>query len=416
MGPIAKPLPPTLRKAWKMGMKIVSTTATIGNIPRYLFLAVQSTLVIIALVLSFVATNTNSVGDDVTNYVRVGALCVVILINFLERFIYWCTHGVTNIDDDGTWNFYADIARTIVTEIVLYPALVFTLHGVTTTESYQKLFDNRVNSSNTEQDLSVGFALLTVIGFSFVLTAGVMRMYLLVFAVKSLLRARKCNRSNANLSIKTFLYGFCIYATAQCIIQILLILCVGIYFHEVSLPQDMENGVEFDLAWKWVFAALAELVPLVALLLYFVTTQKLVEEFPIALLLDSSPSQDQTRNINMAVVTTQFKALHAKNMSRKGILENIFHPLASPVQGLIYIIFFPCCLQFVSNMLIIAFTRPHLSFQIVSVTAALLTAVFDFPAIVYGFVSFVLCELLSPFMCPILIFFCIKPNAMRNCM
>lgn len=415
MGPIAQPLPPTLRKAWKMGMKIVSTTATIGNIPRYLFLAVQSTLVVIALVLSFVATNTNSIGDNVTNYVRVGALCAIILINFLERFIYWCSHGVTNIDDDGTWNFYADMTRTIVTEIVLYPALMFTLHGVTSTESYQVLFDKRVNSSNTEQDLSVGFALLTVIGFAFVLTAGVMRMYLLLFAVKSLLRARVSNRSNADLSVKIFLYGFCVYATAQCVIQILLFLCIGIYFHEASFPQDLSNSaVRFDSDLKWVYAVLAEVVPLLSLLLYFITTQKLVEEFPIVLLLDTTPSQDRNRNINMAVVTAQFKALHAKNISRKGILKNVFHPLASPVQGLAYIIFLPCCLNVLSAMITAAFVHFHLALQIASITAALLTAVFDFPALIYGLVSFILCELLSPFMCPILVFFCIKPNAVRN--
>ena len=407
MGLAAKPLPPTLRKAWAMGMKIVAKTATIGSVPRYLFLAVQCTLVVIAIV----TTITNSFGDQVASYVSVGSLCVILIINILERFFYWCSH-VTRSDEDGMWNFCADIIRTIVTEVFLYFAFILTLHGVTTGESYQTFFS--VNSSNFKEDLGVGFALLGVIGISFVLTAGVMRMYLIVSAVKSLLQSRKSNNSNADLSIKTFLCGFCVYATAQCVAQALLIVFVGHYFHKASFPQDpLENGATFDSGLKWYFAILAEALPLGGLFLYFITTQKLVEEFPIALLLDVSPPHDRRQNISMGVVIIQFKALHSKNTSKQGICENVLSPLTSPGQGLVHIIIFGFCSNFVTQMLIISFSS-HISFQVVSTLAAVLILVLDFPSLVIGLVLIILCEVFGCVLCPLLLFSCIKPNAIRD--
>lgn len=376
MGLEAKPLPPTLRKAWTMGFKIAVKAATIGQIPRYLFLAVQSSAVVAAIVLSFVATNTNSLGSKVSIYASVGPLCLILIINILERFIYWCSHA----DESGKWNFWADIIRTIVTEIFLYSAFFFTLQGVTTCTSDDfPISEKSVNSSGG--DMTIGLALLTLIGTAFVLTAGVMRMYLIVFAVVSLLQARKFNNSNANLSIKIFLYGFCVYSGAQGMAQTLLV--VGICLDGTSYLQDY-CGTS-DLIYKWHLAIFAELIPLCGLFLYFTTTHKLVEEFPIALLLDVSSPQDQRQSINMEVVSIQFKALHSKNMSKTGIQEHIYYPWTSPVQKLLHVMFLTLYAYFLYFMIGIITNSFHTSLQIVSTLAVVLTFVLDFPSLFLGF-------------------------------
>ena len=197
-------------------------------------------------------------------------------------------------------------------------------------------------------------------------------------------------------------------------VQVLLIVFVGIYFHEASFPQDpLENGATFDSGLKWYFAIFAEIIPLSGLLLYFMITQKLVEEFPFALLLDVSPSPDRRRNINMEVVVIQFKALHSKNMSKEGIFENALYPLTSPIQAMIHMIFLPLYSNFITQILVISFSS-HVSLQIVSTLAAVLTTMLDFPSLICGIVSIILCEVFGFILCPLFLFSCIKPNAIRS--
>ena len=405
MGLAVQPMPNTLRKAWRLGLNTVTTTAVTGNLSRYLFLALQSLLIFVGLVFSYFANDVSDIGSDMINFVRIGCLGMALLINFVERFMYWCLHALSNRSDDGSWNFYSDIVRLFLTEFFIYPALVLTMYGLTSTHSYQTYFSDipRKNASEFERDMVFGLSLFSLIGVTFILTAGIMRNFLVYSIARTLLNKRQRNISQAGRTIKCFLSGLRLQTTLGSIVQFILLAFIGLLLHPNDLPDRPVYLV--------VFAVLTELVPVAAWFLYFVTVQPWVEEVPIATLLDSHSTRAREQQINMTAVSAQFRALHGYNTSTRGRIINVLRPFGSPLQGIAHMTFFACggyVLFFLTFT--VYFPASSLLFVIVGSVAIVLVLVLSILVMLYGLFTW----LFSPVLLPLYLTTCLLTHKFNS--
>ena len=212
-------MPGHMVTAWRIGLKRIMSTGQIGKWPRYIFLAIQSLLLLIAIVVSIFAP----FDSEAARYWRIGFLAFALAVNFVERVLFWCLHTLGKLRDDGSWNFRADIVRLFITEALIYVALLITL---ITTSTYRTQYSDIDNFSHA-------YAVLGILGFLYFLTAFVMQIFIVIKFTHSLLKARVANISNAATSQEVVLCGLCVYTCALCALKAVLVLLI--YF---SLQDD----------------------------------------------------------------------------------------------------------------------------------------------------------------------------------
>ena len=369
-------MPQILKHAWKMGLSYTTSTGVIGNWPRYLFLVIQSLLLLGGVLFAYFIDDIDLPGYK---YIRISFLSAALLVNFVERFTYWCLHAATRRPDNGSWNFYSDIIRLFLTEVFIYIALSTTMYSVTFHPSYRKYFSPQENSTVHGQHVHYGISMVVAIAVVFFLTACLMRNFVVYSVVRTLLKARKCDNSHAGSLLKWFLSGLCIHTTALSVLQILQLLFVGLIFRKNDLPSSNYVGVV-------AFVILAEIVPVASWFLYFLVSLPMVEMFPIAMLIDSPQAYSRNNQINnIQAVSSLFRAMYSRWTSCRGICINLLRPLGSRISSFAYMVFFVGGGYNVYFLIYTSFfSESSVPLVLVGCIAIMILIGFNFPAFIYG--------------------------------
>ena len=330
-----------MKQVINMSLPVISTQA------RYILFWLQVLVSITCIVLS-VGFNP----FDNNGLVRSASLVACLVVNVLERLVPWC--GCCSSRKE-TYNALSDITRNLLTDIFLYPAVIASIVNTLDTHSYNvvlSLFDSSIyaNSSNVNaaiKDDAINFSLNGLILLLFIVMVHFLRIWQLGFVMKSLLASFKNSLSEARSSARVFIVIFFLHVLVQSIVQMLYLFLIGYRVHaektDPSQPQIL--GVS---AYLFIMMVCGGLVPLTGIFMYFITVQKWAEEFPIAFLLDHTPSSlsaNQPHTLHR--IEHEFRSHHAFNTSCSGCLFGLIHPLVSPLQTLIAVIFFSFWVLFV---------------------------------------------------------------------
>lgn len=340
-------LSPTLRGAWKSGTRLVlDTSLPVFSIPsRYIIFATQLVITAACMILSFAATPLKN-----ENLVRTLSLLACLIVNVLERGISWCCCCRSK---RKTYNAFSDITRNLLTDIFLYPAVVASIVDALNTRSYntvlsiwdKSIYANISNANGVIKDDAINVSLNGTVLLLFIVMVHGFRLGQLGKIVKTLVRQFKENISGARSSAHVFITGFFVHVLIWSIVQLLYLLLIGFRI-QAEMTESSQPQVLGLSMYLFIMMICGELVPLFGIFMYFITAQKWVEEFPIALLLDHTSS---TQSPSWAVrdnIKYQFKALHTSNI-KSGCLYGLVHPMMSPFQLLIMMMFFTLWVLFV---------------------------------------------------------------------
>jgi hypothetical protein len=294
-------MPPIMIAAWKIGMKRIMSTGDIGGWARYIFLAVQSLLLLTGIIISFAAPFDN----EFLRYLGIGFLAFTLTVIFVERFIFWCGHGLSDLKDGGSWNLCADIVRLFTTEILIYGALMTTLYS---------RFDLLEESSST-------YSIVGLIGLLYFLTAVVMKMFIVIKFTWSLLKSRAANCSNAATTQKCLLYGLCINTGALILLQAALVVYVGSLLltgfsrEGLPLPFIIFSGLVSPYLWG----------------LYFLNVSPFARLFPLSMALDLPPTHNCPDPIDVQTLLPLFERMHRDSKTLSGFTVNVARLYTSPL-------------------------------------------------------------------------------------
>lgn len=274
-------------------------------------------------------------------------LAVNVYLNHPNRALHPCSHR---------FKMYFGLIRSSFYDLFLYPILILSTFRIIHSQSYQ-IFHGDVGRFDSQD--TWGFAMFSAVATLYIMTVYIMKFGVFSSVVGSLLHSR-ANISGAGKFGTLFLKGFLFHTIIQIAIQImfLILICVR-YQAEIGTgeynpmqrdvddddddpddgggPDDMPTSGGISRFLKVMISG-GLLLPLLALPMYFVSAQKLVEEFPISFFLDS-PTEQRAISSSSRVDTTklkmEFHAFHKYNTSLSGGLLNLLQPVFSPLQVVI---------------------------------------------------------------------------------
>jgi hypothetical protein len=187
----------------------------------------------------------------------------------------------------------SDIARIVVTEMLVYPLLICDIFEVITEKGYE---------GKTPAD-RLGFALFILSCFSLVLYNYVARLLILAGMIKSVLDARTPTvdelwqwqeQSGYDSSIKTsallFQIYFFVHVSLQMLAQVLMLVAIGgkirydnRHFYDSDANADESIHVS---GYLWYMIVAGYFLPLMGFLTFFLVTYYWTQEFPVGLLVD----------------------------------------------------------------------------------------------------------------------------------
>ena len=238
---------------------------------------------------------------------------------------------------------YFSLLRSCFYDLFLYPALVVSIFEIIRTHSYL-IFHGEENKFNDEDTWD--FAAFSVIASVYVMMIYVLRFNVLSSAVNSLL-LNHTSISNSRATSVFFLRVFLFQVVTQVAIQIMFFIMISVryqaergggeQFYKRQEDGDVYYAGDGEGISKFLKVMIAGgiLIPMLAVPMFFVTAQKLVEEFPISLFLNSPSEQRAIRNTNRTqadIFKTEFARFHNYNSSFVGGVTNLLQPLFSPVQ------------------------------------------------------------------------------------
>lgn len=346
---------------------------------RYILFCVQALITIACIVLSVFATSFKE-----ENLVRLVSLAAVIVVNLLERLIYWC--GCCK-SIRKSYDAYSDITRNFLTEIFLYPAVVASIMNALKNRSYNvvvSLWDSGIYNSTSGtalRDDAINFSLNGLVLVLFIFAVHLLRLGQLGSIVRSLLSKCKENASGARRSSRVFIIGFFLHVLAETVVQFLFLFLIGSRI-QTEMSTSSHPSVLGVSVYLLIMMICGMLVPFFGIFLYFLSMQKWLEEFPIVLLIDHTPHNRPLSDTTLERVEWQFKALHAFNTKCAGCVFGLIHPMMSPLQMLAGIAFTILWVLFV-------FSFPVLELDSTSVELSLgssfSSTVVVYMAVVYGF-------------------------------
>ena len=235
---------------------------------------------------------------------------------------------------------YFGLIRSFFYDLFLYPIMILMIFQIIRNQSYL-IFHGEGN--NFDNDHTWEFATFSVVASLYVMTVYIMRFGTFSSAVGSLLH----NHTNISGSRRVgafFLKGFLLQIVVQVAIQVMLLMMISVryqaetgdgnFYMQEDEGNDMEEGDSISRFLNVMIAG-GVLIPILSLPMYFVSTQTLVEEFPVSFFLDSPSEQraiSSTSRIDTNLLKTEFSRFHKYNMSFVGGLSNILQPLFSPFQ------------------------------------------------------------------------------------
>ena len=324
-------------------------------------------------------------------------LGVAFLMNGAERlaFLYYVCR---NHDRKEKWDFCSDIIRPFATEIFVYIALVTILFYET--EELRYIYDPSViyierNTSGPYSNYSTsGISMIVFLAVLFILTAFIIRNFVVFSITWSLLKRKEVDNSKAAFSQKLFLYGLRVHTIAQSVVQALLIIFIGLMFQWNELPG--RPHVDF-----FAFLAVVAILPTASWFLYFSTALPYVQLFPISMLVDLPPGERQNDGIDKQEVSSQFRVMHRHAMTYKGVCINLLLIFAHPIQCVLHILFFAADGYALYFLLYASFFSPHSSTYdtLIGCVTFILLLLVNFPMFFYGFLMSVFLPILVPMYC-----------------
>lgn len=378
-------LSPALRGAWKSGAKLATniTLPVFSLQSRYIIFATQALITAACMILSFASTPLKN-----ENLVRTVSLTACLIVNVLERVISWC--GCCQ-SKQKMYNSVSDITRNLLTDIFLYPAVVASIMNTLNTRSYNtvlSIWDDSVyaNVSNADEVIeedAINISLNATVLLLFIIMVHGLRLGQLGKVVASLLGKLKGDVSGARSTARVFIIGFFVHVLIWSVVQLLYLLLIGFRLQtemtESSQPQVL--GVSVHLITMMICG---ELVPLLGIFMYFITAQKWVEEFPIALHLNHAASTQSPSGAAYDRIKYQFKTLHTTNTKCSGCLFGLIHPFMSPFQLLITMVFFILWLLFVCTFPVSSTDSTYLDLSFGNTSSSLRNTVVM--AVAYGLI------------------------------
>ena len=352
-------MPTELLTAWRVGVRRIMSVRAVENWLRYIFLTSQSLLLLSAIVVSFLLPSESVAGysldDKVVKYMRVATFSLALLVNFAERFLFWCCHAVTDLREDGAWNFRADIIRLFLTEFLIYISFL------------PSTYLSMANGTRAVPMLFVS-ALLHFF------TAVVMKLLIVVNITYSLFKARVNNVSGASKLTSSLLYGICFNTGAQPLLQVIMTV-----FITYSIPN-------YDLGYYSLFVLfLVGVVPTSSWFLYFLDVSPWGRFFPISMALDVPPNERCPEEIDSGIVSSQFQRMYSENMSCKGFTINLIRLFTSPLFVITHLLFLLAC-TIVAFYLLNIFLYDGGIVGSISIVVFVLFIVINFLPLLYGVV------------------------------
>ena len=273
---------------------------------------------------------------------------------------------------------FFELGRNILTELLLYPLLIFDLFSFEVEQTYEPddIFDR------------IDYGLFIIGSFYLVLAVYIMRLAILFGSVISLLRVPKDKSSNSSLIIK-----FCLHACGQIIVHLMIILIVGAKINNENSSSGNSatfsngsfanntatflNGSSNNTAndaisaspFLWVSIVLGWLLPITGTAAFFIVNYYWVKEFSIEFWVNMmsllqgasfaetvlggdgfSETKDKTmefvENTEYKKVVTQLEKFKSPNWWIK-----FFFPAKVPVVALCGILYDACLITFIVSLM-----------------------------------------------------------------
>lgn len=324
-------LSPTLMTAWSQGVSLIAEQSlpVFSRRVRLTLFALQQLMTLgILIALPFFSPG---------NWIQLGCLAACVITNTLERVI-GCVQSHRK-----SYDAVSDITRLFLTEICLYPAVITSFIDVLNSRSYHVVgvlwnSEENANASDTEiKNTAIDFSLNVAVVLLFILFVYVLKLVQVGIIVRSLTNSFKGKISGATFSAHAFIITFFVHVLAETVIHVLLLCLIVVLMLTDSPPQDGLVPVTIS-NYLITMIVCGELVTLLGSFLYFLSAQKWLEEFPIVLLIDHNPGNWPSASASEQI-ETEFKALHAKNTRCSGCIAGLIHPLMSPFQMLLCMIY-----------------------------------------------------------------------------
>ena len=237
---------------------------------------------------------------------------------------------------------YTTLLRSCFYDLFLYPLLILSIFRIIRTQSY-RIFHGEENDFNDDETWD--FATFTVVASLYAMIVYILRFSSLSSTANSLLLNHTTVSGSRTFGV-VFMRGFLIQIAVQVAVQIMFLMMIGVRYQAERggggyyVREDDEDiyyvREEEGLSrFLKVMIAGGILIPMLALPMYLVSAQKLVEEFPVSLFLNSPSEQRAIRNTNRSqadAFKTEFAQFHKYNTSFVGGAANLLQPLFSPVQ------------------------------------------------------------------------------------
>ena len=453
-------LTPELEKASNQGLDMIKAIA-FPSLPAVL----QDLWVYLELIISIVAFGLGIRGtfpieaNEAFQYTYFVLTVVNMVLALIDGYIYFvevgsCARAVQNLkkkfdkseDDDDEEDahlkkrkcikpevkekifMFFELGRNILTELLLYPLLIFDLFSFETEQTYNPddIFDR------------IDYGLFIIGSFYLVLAVYIMRLLVLFGSVLSLLRVPTSNDKNSSGSL---MIKFCLHACGQIVVHLMIILVVGAKINNENHMEEMDmnaSNVTNDTMMEeddgdpiiraspflWLSIILGWLLPLAGTAAFFIVNYYWMKEFSIEFWINMitllqgasfaetvvggegfSDTKDKTLEF---VENSDYKKvkMQLKKYQSPGWWTKFFYPARVPVVAVCGVLYDLCLIAFMVS-LIFTYNNGHVELIILK-GDDLYTSIFFIAAIVILIANLHILLLLNSLLLLLLLFFVIS--------
>ncbi len=266
-------------------------------------------------------------------------------------------------------NLFFELGRTILSELMLYPLLIFDMFSFVTEQSYQ---------TDDAQDRT-DFGLFIIGSFYLILAVYIMRMFVLVGSALSLIRLPANDQATGDTMDTSLIIKFCLHSFGQIIVHLLIVLVVGAKINnEKSNTNITANVTDMDdddptiraSRFLWASIALGWLLPIAGTTAFFIVNYYWMREFSIGFWLNmisllQGASFAETVFGDDGLSETKDKALEfVQNSDYKKVKKQLskfksppwwikfFYPARVPVVALCGIVYDLCLISFIASLML----------------------------------------------------------------
>ena len=134
------------------------------------------------------------------------------------------------------FNTWFELGRNILTELLLYPLLIFDMFDFITDAGYQP--EDAVGQAD--------FSLFVIGGFYLILSVYIMRIFMVAGSMISLIRIPTNKAAIGNSSDTSFLIKFCAHVLGQILVHLMVILVIGTKINNEN--REAESSMNISLA------------------------------------------------------------------------------------------------------------------------------------------------------------------------